>query len=240
MKTVLITGASRGLGRALVNELNERNYQVIASARNSHDLNDLQAFQKISLDVGNDDSVLKAVETIKEVDLIINNAAVTISGPIEAIDINAAKEVFNVNFFGALRIFQAFTPIMRAKRQGLMVNISSGTAQQSPPLQGIYAASKAAFDRLCEAYRIEVQSFGISVMQIHSTGIATQMRKEQTIFTNEYYAEITERVKQMEQHMAGVPPEILAKVIANNIERRPLATFVRAQDLMAEIKAIYT
>ncbi|MCB0471078.1 MAG: hypothetical protein KDC51_11430, partial [Flavobacteriaceae bacterium] len=82
--------------------------------------------------------------------------------------------------------------------------------------------------------------FGISVMQIHSTGIATQMRKEQTIFTNEYYAEITERVKQMEQHMAGVPPEILAKVIANNIERRPLATFVRAQDLMAEIKAIYT
>ncbi|MCB0471079.1 MAG: SDR family NAD(P)-dependent oxidoreductase, partial [Flavobacteriaceae bacterium] len=91
MKTVLITGASRGLGRALVNELNERNYQVIASARNSHDLNDLQAFQKISLDVGNDDSVLKAVETIKEVDLIINNAAVTISGPIEAIDINAAK-----------------------------------------------------------------------------------------------------------------------------------------------------
>ena len=238
MKTILITGASRGLGRALAEEFHKKKYQVIASARNINDLNDLEVFQKVSLDIVNEDSILKAKEKIKDVDIIINNAAISISGAIEAINVEAAIEVFNVNLFGAIRIFQAFTPMMRTKRNGLIVNISSGAALQSPPLQGIYAASKAAFDRVCEAYRIEVQPFGISVMQIHSTGIATQMRNKQTIFTNENYIKITDRVKQMEQNMTGVLPEILAKVIANNIERRPLNTFVRVQDLMAEINTV--
>jgi NAD(P)-dependent dehydrogenase (short-subunit alcohol dehydrogenase family) len=239
MKNVLITGASRGLGRALAIELQRRGYQVIASARNINDLDGLEVFQKVSLDISKIDSVLMARERIKEVDIIINNAAISISGAIEAVEVEAAKRVFDVNFFGTMRIFQAFTPLMRAQRHGLMVNISSGTSNQAPPLQGIYAASKAAFDRMCEAYQKEVQPFGIFVMQIHSTGIATKMRKEQTIFANEHYLGITEKVKQLEQNIHGVLPGELAKVIVDNMEKRPLSSFISAQDLMTGVNAIY-
>ena len=238
MKTVLITGASKGLGRALAKELQNRNYQVIASARNINDLNDLEVFRKISLDISNTDSILNAKKEIKVVDIIINNAAISISGAIETVDIDAATNVFNVNFFGAMRIFQAFTSLMRKKGSGLKVNISSGTATQAPPLQGIYAASKAAFDIMCEAYRMEVQPFGIFVMQFHSTGIATQMRKEQTTYSNRYYEEITEKVKQIEHNMLGVLPENLAKAIANFIEQQTLRPFISVQDVMNEINTV--
>ena len=137
-----------------------------------------------------------------------------------------------------MRIFQAFTSLMRKKGSGLKVNISSGTATQAPPLQGIYAASKAAFDIMCEAYRMEVQPFGIFVMQFHSTGIATQMRKEQTTYSNRYYEEITEKVKQIEHNMLGVLPENLAKAIANFIEQQTLRPFISVQDVMNEINTV--
>lgn len=238
MKRVLVTGASRGLGKELVKELHKRNFQVIASARNVKDLDELEGVQKMSLDISNSASVLKASQEINDLDIIINNAAISISGAVEIIDIQSAIQMFDVNVFGSLRMFQAFTSQMRKKGKGLIVNISSGTALHSPPLQGIYSASKAALDRICEAYQMEVKDFGISVMQIHSTGIATEMRKTQKVYSTSDYEDLTKRIKKMEENMIGVQPDILARAIVNFIDFPPNEHLISVQSLMKEVKSI--
>ena len=238
MKKVLITGASRGLGKALTREFAQRGYQVIATARNLNDLQSLNVYRKIKMDISDSNSVLDAKGQIEEVDIIVNNAAVSISGAIEVVDVNAAMNVLNINVLGTMRVVQAFTPLMRKKGQGLIVNISSGTANNAPPLQGIYAASKAALDRMSEAYRAEVKPIGIEVVQIHSTGIATQMRKEQITYINDYYIEVTNKAKQIESIMRGVLPELLGSAIVNITERQSVKPFISTEDLMDELKAI--
>ncbi|MBL4625878.1 MAG: SDR family NAD(P)-dependent oxidoreductase [Flavobacteriales bacterium] len=238
MKKVLVTGASRGLGKELVKELHKRSFEVIASARNIRDLDKFEGVRNISLDISDSASVIKASREINDLDILINNAAISISGAVEIVDIQSVSKVFDVNVLGSIRMFQAFTPKMREKGKGLIVNISSGTALHSPPLQGVYSASKAALDRICEAYHSEVKEFGISVMQIHSTGIATEMRKTQKVYSNSDYEQVTNRIKKMEENMIGVQPEILAKAIVNLIELPPMELLISVQDLMKEIKNI--
>ncbi len=239
-KIVLVTGASRGLGLALTKALHEYEFKVIATARNLADLDNVTAYQKIQLDISKQTSIDNSVAQIDKVDVIINNAAISVSGTIEAIPIEQASTVFNSNVMGCMRMMQAFTPMMRKNGSGLFVNISSGTALGAPPLQGIYAASKAALDRISEAFRVEVKGFGIRVMQIHSTGIATEMRATQKLFSNAHYADLTSRIQQMEGRMTGVSPTDLATVIAQLIAKQPEVEFISAKQIASLVRHLQT
>lgn len=174
MSRILITGASRGLGHALAVELTRRAHEVVASARQIADLADLQAAEKIALDVTMPSSVRDAVAAAGDVDIVINNAAINVEGPVEAVPIDTIQSVFETNVFGPLRVIQGFLPVMRARRTGLIVNISSLAGRFAPPLQGVYSASKAALEMLSEALQFEVQNFGVQVVIIQSGGIRTE------------------------------------------------------------------
>ena len=141
MARVLVTGASRGLGRALVVELKKRGHEVIATARRIDDLADLEVANTVVLDVTDPASVAAAAADAGTVDVVINNAAITVEGPLEALPVDAVRLVFETNVFGALRVMQAFLPGMRESRSGMIINISSVGGRFAPPLQGVYAAS---------------------------------------------------------------------------------------------------
>lgn len=174
MARILVTGASRGLGRALALELTRRGHEVVASARQLADLVNLEVTEKIALDVTVPSSVRDAVAKAGDMDVVVNNAALGIEGPVEAVPVDIVQSMFETNVFGPLRVIQGFLPGMRSRQRGLIVNISSLAGQFAPPLQGVYSASKAALERLSEALNFEVQHFrgtgGHNPMWRHSNG----------------------------------------------------------------------
>ena len=222
MARVLVTGASRGLGRALVVELKKRGHAVIATARRIDDLADLEVANKVALDVTDPASVAAAAAAAGAVDVVINNAAITVEGPLEALPMDAVRSVFETNVFGALRVMQAFLPGMRERRSGMIINISSVGGRFAPPLQGVYAASKAALEMLSEALRFEARHFGVRVVVVAPGGIRTGMTERQARFSLGPYAPLVEQVRARFERYAprgGSPPETIARAIADVIEQ---------------------
>jgi NAD(P)-dependent dehydrogenase (short-subunit alcohol dehydrogenase family) len=228
---VLITGASRGLGHALAAELHGRGYDVVATARNLSDLADLDASDKVPLDVTDPKSVEAAVAAAGELDVLVNNAGLTVQAPVEAVPIDVFRSVIETNLFGPLRLMQAFLPGMRKRGRGTIVNVSSGAVHSAPPLQGAYSASKAALELLSETLRKELEPFGVRVLVISAGGIRTEMRARQQRYGSEPYAALIEqfetRMERYEEQGGGSPPEEIASAIADLIEQPdppPLAT----------------
>jgi NAD(P)-dependent dehydrogenase (short-subunit alcohol dehydrogenase family) len=227
----LITGASRGLGRALAAELHSRGYDAVATARDVADLTDLGAGEKVALDVTDRESVEAAVKAAGELDVLVNNAALTVQGPVEAVPVDVFRSVLETNVLGPLRLMQAVLPGMRERGRGTIVNVSSGGVRSAPPLQGTSSASKAALEVLSETLRKEVEPFGIRVVVIAAGGIRTEMRARQDRYASEPYAQLVEqfeaRMADYEKQGGGSPPEEIAKAIADLIEQPdppPLAT----------------
>src|SRR5262249_51447712 len=129
MQRALVTGASRGIGRALVAELAGRGVEVVATARRVEDLADLSAAARLPLDVTSDASVAAAATAAGRIDLLVNNAAVSVAAPVEDTPAAVALAMFDTNVVGPLRLISAFLPGMRERGGGTVVNVSSVAAQ---------------------------------------------------------------------------------------------------------------
>jgi NAD(P)-dependent dehydrogenase (short-subunit alcohol dehydrogenase family) len=110
MSRILVTGATRGLGRALVNELSRRDQEVIATGRRLEDMADLPASERLVLDLTNPASIDEAMAAAGKLDVVINNAAMTVSGPVEAVPATLVEQVLATNVLGPLRVMQAALP----------------------------------------------------------------------------------------------------------------------------------
>lgn len=222
MSKVLITGTSRGLGRSLANEFTKREYQVIATARSIDDLKDLKVYKKISLDVTNEEEINRAADECREVDILINNAAYTVGGPIEVIPIEEIKKEYDTNVFGPLRLIRKFIPGMRKAGKGIIVNISSAADRFAPPYGGSYASAKAALGMISEALHFELRHFGIKVILIESGAINTDMPKNQKHFSSSEYQVLENQMKlRAEKYFKETErpsPEEVALKIVNAIE----------------------
>jgi NAD(P)-dependent dehydrogenase (short-subunit alcohol dehydrogenase family) len=219
---ILVTGASRGLGRALVVEFHRRGHDVLATARDAAALADLEAAEKLSLDVADRRSVEAAAKAAGEVDVLVNNAGITVQSPVEAVPVEVFGSMLETNALGPLRLIQALLPGMRERGHGTIVNVSSRAVRSAPPLQGPYAASKAALELLSEVLRKELEPFGIRVIVIDTGGVRTEMRARQRKYGGEPY---TGLIEQLESRMAdydkrggGSAPEEIAAAIADLIE----------------------
>jgi short-subunit dehydrogenase len=179
-KTVLVTGASAGIGRATAIYLAQNGYNVYGAARRVEKMNDLKKYgiKPIVLDVTNDESVTTCVENIfKEagsIDVLINNAGFGCEGAIEDVTMQDAKYQLEVNVFGAMRLTQLILPKMRQNKYGKIVNISSVGGKIALPLGGWYHASKFAIEALSDAMRMEVKQFDIDVIVIEPGGIKSE------------------------------------------------------------------
>jgi len=163
MTRVLITGCSSGIGRALAEELVRRGLDVIATDPDVGALDGVAATLRLELDVTSDASVAAAVSRAGRVDVLVNNAGIGIYAPVEAVPLDVARHLFEVNVFGVLRMIHAVAPQMRLRRNGLIVQHSSVLGRLSKPLQGHYSASKQALEALSEALRVELTEFGVKV-----------------------------------------------------------------------------
>lgn len=220
-RRVLITGASRGIGRGLATELSARGHSVIATARNPDDLADLDVDERLHLDVTDSASVAEALAATGKLDVIVNNAGATITGPTALVTVEQVNTLFDVNTLGALRVAQAAGEVMRERGNGMILQISSIAAGFTPPLQGAYAASKAALERLSHALRFELAPFGISVGVVvvgaAHTGFADRAH---TVSDPAFAGLVTQQRKRQEQHAerSSSAPSVAARV-ADVVER---------------------
>jgi NADP-dependent 3-hydroxy acid dehydrogenase YdfG len=139
---VLITGAGRAIGAATARVFHEQGCEVIATARDVSLLADVPATLRLPLDVTSEVSVAECMRQCGEVDVLVNNAAIAESGPLETYPIDRFRAAFETNTVGALRMVQAVAPGMRQRRRGCIVNVSSVNGKVSAPLEGTYAATK--------------------------------------------------------------------------------------------------
>jgi NAD(P)-dependent dehydrogenase (short-subunit alcohol dehydrogenase family) len=187
-QTVLITGATDGLGKAAALLLAERGYRVFAAGRSAEKRAQLDALareRKLSLetlemDVCDDGSVQRAVASIYQkagaIDVLINNAGLVYVGAVEDLRMADWRRQFETNFFGVIRVTQAILPRMRERRKGRILMMSSVSGFVTPPTQGAYSASKHAIEALSNALRYELYPFGIHTILIQPGYIVTNIQ----------------------------------------------------------------
>lgn len=167
-QTILITGASSGIGLEIAEYLSKKNYTVIGTSRKKIKP---KTFPIYKLDICDDISVQNCIsEVISEygrIDVLINNAGIGLAGAIEDTTVEEAKMQFETNFFGTFRLIKEVLPIMRSQNKGLIINMSSIAGLIGIPYQGFYSASKFALEGLTESLRLEVLNYDISITNIN-------------------------------------------------------------------------
>src|ERR1700744_304593 len=156
MSSVLITGASRGIGRAIATEFSRRGHRVVATARDPRTLADVDVSQRLALDVTDDSSGTAAVAAGGDIDVLVSNAGEIFYAAVEATPLPELQRLFTLNTVGALRIAQAVLPQMRGRGDGKLLFLSSVLGRVVLPPSAAYAATKWALESLVEALAIEV------------------------------------------------------------------------------------
>jgi NAD(P)-dependent dehydrogenase (short-subunit alcohol dehydrogenase family) len=224
MRRALITGASRGIGRAIAAALHGHGFEVIATGRRLDALEVVPSGLRLELDVTSEASVARALTDAGPIDVLINNAGVGVGGPTEDVPIAEVEREFGVNFFGAVRMIKALLPQMRRRRSGTIVNISSLSARVPWPFGGYYGASKAALESLSEALQQEVEPFGIRVIVVEPGVIASSFGERFVSYEGDAaYREIVSAwAGRFARDYPG--PEVVAEAVARALEeeRPPL------------------
>ncbi|MDD5150436.1 MAG: SDR family oxidoreductase [Flavobacterium sp.] len=180
-KVVLITGGSSGIGKSIGEFLHHKGFIVYGTSRNPERVLN-SVFPLVALDVRNTESiqvaVAKIIATSGRLDIVINNAGVGITGPLEEIPAEEIKNNFETNFFGPIEVMKAALPQMRSQKSGLIINVTSIAGYMGLPYRSVYSASKGALELITEALRMEVKSFGIQITNVAPGDFATNIASE--------------------------------------------------------------
>jgi NAD(P)-dependent dehydrogenase (short-subunit alcohol dehydrogenase family) len=178
-KVALVTGSSSGIGRATADAFLAEDWTVYATARNPADVETLgeEGCRIATLDVTDDGDVARVVDRIEDeegrLDALVNNAGYGQFGPLEDVPVEALHRQFDVNVYGPHRLARAALPLMRSRRDGTVVNVSSVAGRLSFPGGGAYCGSKHALEAMSDALRNEVSEYGIDVVLIEPGPVRT-------------------------------------------------------------------
>jgi NAD(P)-dependent dehydrogenase (short-subunit alcohol dehydrogenase family) len=220
-KVIVVTGTATGMGQATVDKFAAEGWDVVATVRKQADLHRHDGNPRVRtllLDVDDEQAAAgfaqQALEQFGRVDALVNNAGYYQMGPVEATSMEQAHRQFQTNVFGLIAITKAFLPHFRQQRSGVIVNISSLTAEQGYPYSAVYAASKAAVATLSEGLSMEMAQFGVVVRSIlpgqHATRIFTKIDAASGV-PDEYQAGIKSFFAATP--MTGSAPQVTAEVI---------------------------
>ena len=261
----MVTGATDGLGRATALMLAAHGYRVFGGGRNASKLASLQseasqrklALTALEMDVTSDESVGRAIETIRSaagtIDILINNAGIGFVAPMEEISLADLRRQYETNVFGVVRVTQQVLPGMRAQGRGRIVNMSSVAGKVSSPLFGAYSSSKFALESISDAWRLELDQFGIQVILIEPGIIPSGMENAARELSRAYidrqpgpYAAMKASFESMwaaETAKAQDTPDDCARVILNALRTaRPKARYpvTSTATIMSYLRRIVT
>ena len=165
MKTVLITGCSSGYGLETARHFHAQGWNVIATMRTPREdvLPRSERLRVLALDVTKPDSIAAALEASGPIDVLVNNAGIGVVGAFEATPMATMREVFETNTFGVMAMTQAVLPQFRARRSGVVVNVTSSVTLAPMPLAAVYTASKMAIEGFTASLALELESFNVRV-----------------------------------------------------------------------------
>ena len=220
-KVVLITGGSSGIGKSIGEFLTDKGYTVYGTSRYPENYSDSK-FPLLKLDVTQTTSINECVSELisktSQIDVLINNAGVGITGPLEEIPMEEMKRNFDTNLFGPINMINAVLPFMRSQQSGQILNISSIAGYMGLPFRGIYSASKGALELITESYRMELKTFNISMSTIapgdFATNIAAGRYHAPVLNDSPYKNSYGTTLKMMDSHVdSGKNPLLMAQVI---------------------------
>ncbi len=220
-KVILITGGSSGIGKSMGEFLTEKGFKVYGTSRNPERYGN-SVFPIMALDVKNvksiNEAVNKVIATEGRLDVVINNAGVGITGPIEEIPEEQIQHNFDTNFFGPINVIKAVLPQMRKQNDGLIINITSIAGYMGLPYRGIYSASKGALELITEAFRMEIKDFNVKMTNIAPGDFATNIaagRFHSPVKENSPYAKPYGSIlKDIDEHVdGGSDPIEMAKMV---------------------------
>lgn len=232
-KTVLVTGASAGIGKATAIHLAQNGYTVYGAARRVEKINELKSsgIIPVRLDVTDDASITGCINLIQQeagrIDILVNCAGLGSYGALEDVPMAEAKNQLEINLFAVARLTQLVLPGMRKNNFGKIVNISSIGGKLGLPMGSWYHASKFAIEGLSDCLRNEVRQFGIDVIVIEPGGTKSEMmdiggKDLMRVSGNTAYAGLAEKLSSMYSKMEqnSVEPIVIAKLILKGIEAK--------------------
>ncbi len=231
MKSVIITGTSKGIGLETALAFARAGYKVFATMRNPANASDFK--QKIkdedlaivisAMDVNDDESVSSGIGAIIRengpVDVLVNNAGIEYHGSIEEVPLAEFKAIMETNYFGAVRCIKAVLPQMRENRNGCIINITSIAGKISNTPLGPYAASKFALEAVSEALAQEVKPFNVRVAIVEPGIIDTKMARDITAGGKSIYPQVNRFGHVFEAALkTPTPPALVAEKILGIVE----------------------
>ncbi len=230
-RVVLITGGASGIGRSIGKFLVSKGFKVYGTTRNLERNSHFTEFELLEMDVRYEAAVQKAVGEVlfreSRLDILINNAGMGITGPIEETPREEIINAFDTNFLGPVLMAKAVLPMMRSQKSGLIINITSIAGYMGLPYRGIYSATKGALGLITEALRMETRDFGIYITNLAPGDFATNIaagRYHSPIHSGSPYSEAYENTLSiMNSHVAtGQDPVRVAEMVFRIIRaKRP-------------------
>ncbi len=251
MAVVLITGCSSGFGKLAALHFVRKGDRVFASMRDTAKAGELEQAKSaenlpldvVQLDVTDEQSVANAVRQViadgGRIDVLVNNAGIGHHGPLEETDDDEVREIFETNFFGAMRTIRHVAPRMREQRSGTIVNVSSLAGRVPPPFGGVYSASKFALEAASESLHFELHPFGVRVLLIEPGGFETNIEHTRRVarrFTEgspylELERRFTEALTRLPAAAARGDPQVVAETIYSAVyDKEPKLRYLVGQD----------
>lgn len=220
-KIVLVTGVSSGIGREIAQLLAERGARVFGTVRDPKSTDPIRGVEMVRMDVTEDASVAEAVQSVVQkagpIEILVNNAGYSLMGSLEETSLDEARQQFETNFFGVLRVTSAVLPMMRQAGYGRIVNISSVVGFIPAPYMGIYTASKHAVEGYTETLDHEVREFGMRAVLIEPALTKSKLsHNERTAaIALKEYAVHRQRAKELVQKGTthGDEPRLVAEAV---------------------------
>jgi NAD(P)-dependent dehydrogenase (short-subunit alcohol dehydrogenase family) len=212
VKTVLITGCSSGYGLETARHFHAQGWNVVATMRTPREgvLPPSERLRVLALDVTKAESIAAALEACGPIDVLVNNAGIGLFGAVEATPMATAREVFETNTFGVMAMTQAVLPRLRARRSGVVVNVTSSATLAPMPMVAVYTASKMAIEGFTASLALELEGFDVRVKLVEpgyapSTRFASNTGPRMEGLIPEAYAPLAQRIfASMAQALAGV------------------------------------